>query len=150
MIGFTITAILFMIWFFQAYKSAESRGAYGTTWGAGWTIGSWFIPFANWVIPKLVMNEVDRMSNPNAGEPPIEQRWKQMRRLVVSDLWWITVLIAISIQAIAVVAFATADFADDDVYGAGLFLLSLWLLLYAISGALLGVTTLKIGKRLRP
>ena len=148
-IGFMVTSILFIIWFFMAYNAAKSRGARGTTWAVGWTIGSWFIPFANRVVPKLAMNEVDRMSNPNTGEPPIEQRWKQVRRLVVSNLWWVTLLIAIGAQLVAWVIFAFATYADDA-YGAGLFLVSAWSLLLAVSGVLLGATTFTIGNRLRP
>ena len=34
------------------------------------------------------MNEVDRMSNPEAGDPPIEDRWKPLPRLESSDMWW--------------------------------------------------------------
>ena len=63
-IGYAITGVLFVVWFFQTYRAAASRGATFRTWASGWTIGGWFIPLANFVIPKLVMNEVDRMSNP--------------------------------------------------------------------------------------
>lgn len=87
-IGYLITAVIFITWFFQAYRAAASRGATGRTWAAGWTIGGWALPFANFVIPKLVMNEVDRMSNPEAGDPPIDDRWKPLPRLEASDTWW--------------------------------------------------------------
>ena len=87
-IGYAIAGVLFIVWFFQAYRAAASRGATGRTWASGWTIGGWFIPLANFVIPKLAMNEVDRMSNPEAGDPPIEDRWKPLPRLESSDMWW--------------------------------------------------------------
>ncbi|MGB5381962.1 MAG: DUF4328 domain-containing protein [Acidimicrobiia bacterium] len=87
-IGYAITGVLFAVWFFKAYRAAASRGATGRTWASGWTIGGWFIPLANFVIPKLVMNEVDRMSNPEAGDPPIEERWRPLPRLEASDMWW--------------------------------------------------------------
>ena len=87
-IGYAITGVLFLVWFFKAYRAAASRGATGRTWASGWAIGGWFIPFANFAIPKLVMNEVDRMSNPEAGDPPIERRWRSLPRLESSDMWW--------------------------------------------------------------
>ena len=87
-IGYAITGVLFVVWFFKAYRAAASRGATSRTWASGWAIGGWFIPLANFAIPKLVMNEVDRMSNPEAGEPPIEDRWKPLPRLESSDMWW--------------------------------------------------------------
>ena len=34
------------------------------------------------------MNEVDRMSDPEAGDPPIGDRWKALPRLESSDMWW--------------------------------------------------------------
>jgi hypothetical protein len=88
LIGYAITGVLFVVWFFKAYRAATSRGATRRTWASGWTIGGWFIPLANFVIPKLVMNEVDRMSNPETGDPPIEDRWKPLPRLESSDMWW--------------------------------------------------------------
>lgn len=88
LIGYAITGVLFVIWFFKAYRAAASRGATRRTWASGWTIGGWFIPLANFVIPKLVMNEVDRMSNPEAGDPPIQDRWRSLPRLESSDMWW--------------------------------------------------------------
>jgi len=88
LIGYLVTAVIFITWFFQAYRAAQSRGATARTWAAGWAIGGWVIPFANFVIPKLVMNEVDRMSNPEAGGPPIGDRWRSLPRLESSDTWW--------------------------------------------------------------
>jgi hypothetical protein len=86
--GYAVTGVLFIVWFFKSYRAAASRGATKRTWASGWTIGGWFVPLANFAIPKLVMNEVDRMSNPDAGEPPIEERWRSLPRLESSDMWW--------------------------------------------------------------
>lgn len=88
LMGYLITAVIFITWFFHAYRAGASRGATGRTWAAGWTIGGWVIPLANFVIPKLTMNEVDRMSNPDAGDPPIGGGWKPLPRLEASDTWW--------------------------------------------------------------
>lgn len=88
LIGYLVTAVIFVTWFFHAYRAGASRGATGRTWASGWTIAGWAIPLANFVIPKLVMNEVDRMSNPQAGDPPVEDRWKPLPRLEASDTWW--------------------------------------------------------------
>jgi hypothetical protein len=89
------------------------------------------------------------MSNPMAGESPIEQRWKRMPRLVTSDIWWIALVMAVAFQIVGQVDFAAAENARDDAYGAGLLIVTTTLGLYAISGALLGVVVVKIGKRLR-
>lgn len=144
-----ISGILFIIWFFQAYKSAESRVAFDRTWGAGWTIGAWFIPFANLVIPKLVMNEVDRMSNPGAGEAPIERRWKAMPRLVISDIWWITLLLAWFVWWVGQVVYISGTTFDEPEIGDGYLLSSIASLLLGAAAALIGVVVFVIGKRLR-
>jgi len=139
--GYLVVGVLFIVWFYQAYRSAVSRGASGTRWGAGWTIGSWFVPVANLVIPKLVMNEVDRMSNPMSGEPPIEQRWRTMDCLSVSNYWWVFTLVAWVFTLVALVA-QVSGFGG---YSAGYAISAGF---YAISLVFMGIMVMKIGGRL--
>jgi len=80
--------ILMIVWLFQAYGVARRRGPTGTTWSQGWAIGAWFIPFGNLVIPKLVVNELDLMSHPDAGPEPIGDRWRDGPMLPASHWWW--------------------------------------------------------------
>ena len=82
------TGVLFVIWLYQAYEAAESRGATDTQWSPGWAIGGWFIPLANLVIPILVVNEVTRMSNQKIGRPPIWDRWRSAPGLWAAGIWW--------------------------------------------------------------
>ena len=84
-----VVFVLIIIWLNQAFDSAASRGATGTTWSSGWAVGGWFIPLANLVIPKLVFNEVDRMSRPELAPEPIGTTWKGMPRTLVGDMWWV-------------------------------------------------------------
>jgi hypothetical protein len=144
-----VSGILLIVWFFQAYRSAESHGATRRRWSAGWTIGAWFIPFANLVIPKLVMNEVDRMSNPLAGEPPIDERWKPMPRMVVSDLWWILFLMGTALWWVGFVAYSSEPGYSGSAVGIGYLVMATSQALYSAAAALAGVVVLKIGKRLR-
>jgi hypothetical protein len=144
-----IAGILFIIWFFQAYRSAESHGASGRRWSTGWTIGAWFIPLANFVIPKLVMNEVDRMSNPLAGEPPTDERWKPVPRMAVSDLWWTALLMGTVLWLFGIAAFSSASSYTSTGSGVGYILTALSQTLYVVSAALAGVIALRIGERLR-
>jgi Domain of unknown function (DUF4328)/zinc-ribbon domain len=141
--GMLVAGVLFFVWFNQAYKAAVSRGATDNRWSSGWTIGGWFIPFANFVIPKLVMNEVDRMSHPDNGAPPIGAAWKSRPRLTASDLWWTSWVLA-SIASVAESLMLESGSSDAVVLyaavGAGL---------YAAAGGLLGAVVLTIGGRLR-
>jgi hypothetical protein len=137
---FIVTFILLLIWLNLAYKSGQSRGAIDRKWGSGWTVGAWFIPFANLVIPKLVVNEVDRMSRTELSEP-IGAAWKGMPRLVTSDLWWALYLAGILATTIAD---SGVDSSPDffALYAVGQ-------LTIAVSGGFLAHAILTIGKRLR-
>ena len=84
---YLVSGILMIVWTNQAYKAAEARGAIGRRWSSGWAVGAWFIPFANLVIPKLVINEIDRMADERLEEP-IGTAWQQSRRSPLSDWWW--------------------------------------------------------------
>jgi hypothetical protein len=52
------TAVVFIVWLYRARKNLVTWGIQGLGWGPGWAIGGWFIPLANLVIPKLVVDTV--------------------------------------------------------------------------------------------
>jgi hypothetical protein len=141
-LGLLVTGVLFLVWFNQAYKAVAWRGAARTRWSSGWAVGGWFIPFANFVIPKLVMNEVDRISSPGNGPPPIGEDWMTQPRLTTSDLWWTSWILA-AIATVVESLMTSVGTVDSVVLwaavGAGL---------YAAAGGLLGSVVLTIGGRL--
>jgi hypothetical protein len=56
-VAFIVSAVFFILWFKRAYHNLiqiEGKTAYGE----GWTIGAWFIPLANLVIPCKIMLEL--------------------------------------------------------------------------------------------
>lgn len=146
-IGYAITGVLFIVWFFQSYRAAASRGATARTWASGWTIGGWFIPLANFVIPKLVMNEADRMSNPEAGDPPIEDRWRSLPRLESSDTWWALFVLGSLTTAIGSNWLPVADVKGAD-YATALVMLACGLVATAGSGMAGGRMVRSVGERL--
>jgi len=144
-----VAGILFIVWLYQAYRSAESRGATGRRWGPGWTIGGWFIPLANLVIPKLVVNEVDRMSNPEAGVAPIEARWKMLPRMTSSDLWWVLLVGGVLTSWIGSWLYnSTPDF-DTSATGNAYVLFAISQGVLAVAAVMCGMVALAIGRRLR-
>jgi hypothetical protein len=147
-LGYAVTGVLFIIWFFQAYRAAASRGATTPTWASGWAIGGWFIPLANFVIPKLVMNEVDRMSNPQAGDPPIGDRWRSLPRLEASDMWWALFVLGSVTTAIGSNVLPVAD-EGSSAYATGLVVLACGLVATAGSGLAGGRMIRTIGERLQ-
>jgi predicted anti-sigma-YlaC factor YlaD len=88
------------------------------------------------------MNEIDRISNPDNGPPPIGQDWTAQPRLTTSDLWWTSWILA-AIATVVKSLMTSAGTVDSVVLwaavGAGL---------YAAAGGLLGSVVLTIGGRL--
>jgi hypothetical protein len=81
--------VAFISWLYRARVNLYYFGVPDLRWKSGWTIWSWFVPFANFVIPVRVINEVDRASERRAdfadggrGRPPYGR--------VVFVLWAIT------------------------------------------------------------
>ena len=51
-------AVLCMIYLFRSSQNTELWATTSRTWAPGWTIGAWFIPLANFVLPVLVVREI--------------------------------------------------------------------------------------------
>jgi hypothetical protein len=79
--------VLFIIWMFRAAKNNEALGRTGARFGPGWSIGSWFIPFANLVIPVLIMQDVWRGSN--VGGRRGELNWRATSGSALVAWWWV-------------------------------------------------------------
>jgi lysylphosphatidylglycerol synthetase-like protein (DUF2156 family) len=80
-----LTGIAFVVWLHRARTNLEGPG-WDLTWTRGWSIGGWFIPLANTVIPQLVVYEVDRYSERLAEEA--EGRPHRRRR--AAAVAWVT------------------------------------------------------------
>jgi Domain of unknown function (DUF4328) len=78
--------IAFLIWYGRAYRNLERLGARGLKWGKRWAIVAWFIPFANLVVPKRVMNAIWRASDPHL--PATANHWDQIRVPALFHWWW--------------------------------------------------------------
>ena len=58
--------VVFIVYLYRASKNTELWDTTPRTWTPGWTIGGWFIPIANFVIPALVVSDSWRRT----PEPP--------------------------------------------------------------------------------
>ena len=64
------TGVVWIIWQFRYAKNAQTlRGSYGLP--AGWAIGGWFVPLANFALPQLQLFQAARASDPDVpqGQP---------------------------------------------------------------------------------
>jgi hypothetical protein len=62
--AYAVTAVVFLAWFRDAYRSVERSGIKGLRWSAGWAVGWWFVPVLSLARPKSVLNDIWRGSDP--------------------------------------------------------------------------------------
>jgi hypothetical protein len=78
--------VLFIIWMSRAARNNEALGRDLPRLSAGWAVGGWFIPLANFVIPVLIMQDLWRGSN--ASIPRGDMRWRIANRSALVGWWW--------------------------------------------------------------
>lgn len=78
---------LLITWMWRVAKNAEGLGRTNTRWTPGWTIGGWFVPFANLVIPASVMVDLWKGSDP--AIPPDDPSWRKVPRSPFILAWWV-------------------------------------------------------------
>jgi len=86
MLGSSVAqALVVGFWGRDAANNVRAFGAQGLTWSPGWAIGGWFIPYANYVIPFLVLREIWR-----AAEGPLGAGayWRQVPIPGWTGWWW--------------------------------------------------------------
>jgi hypothetical protein len=81
-----ITAILFLVWFFRAYRNLVRSGIQDLRYAPGWAVGSWFIPFFNFVRPKQIANDICKASASVATVGP--ERRDQLSLPARVNWWW--------------------------------------------------------------
>ena len=57
-------AVVCIVWQWRTAKNAQDMGRTDGRYGAGWSIGGWFIPLANLGIPVEIMQVLWRSSDP--------------------------------------------------------------------------------------
>jgi hypothetical protein len=111
-----VTAVVFLLWFHRAARNLPALGVLEERTPA-WSVGSWFVPFVNFVVPKWVSNDLWRAGDRSAQYP------------LVLDVWWAFWLISSILGNIAGRAFAgadelrefrSADYADAAASGIGI------------------------------
>jgi len=139
---------LTIVWWYRAYQVVAAARPTGRTWSARWAVGSWFIPFANMVIPKLVLNEIDRISR--AAESG-DADWRREPLTLLPHWWWffwvgglVLTLVGVGISAGEM---AAATF-RSDAYRTGLVLTEWGFAASTLAGFLGAASVRVIGARL--
>ena len=67
---FLATADVFIVWQWRSAKNNELLGRLRPRFSPGWSIGGWFIPFANLVIPLRIFHDLWQGSDPTTRQLP--------------------------------------------------------------------------------
>jgi hypothetical protein len=88
--------VLVMIYLFRASKNTALWRPDRPTWAAGWTIGAWFIPLANAIIPCMVVCEI---WNRSADPPGVGNEARPgAARVIWCWVVFVVALIAVSVD----------------------------------------------------
>ncbi|GAA2920163.1 DUF4328 domain-containing protein [Streptomyces enissocaesilis] len=79
-----VTGIVFIVWFFRVRRNAGVFAPDLQRRGAGWAIGSWFVPIGNFWLPRGIAVDVWAASR---RDPYGLESAKREPKLVL-DLWW--------------------------------------------------------------
>ena len=142
------TGGLTIVWWVRAYQVVAAARPTGRTWSPRWAVGAWFIPLANLVIPKLVLNEIDRIAR--AAEEG-DADWRREPLTVLAHWWWffwIGGLVLTFVGVSITVGEVAAEAFRSDVYRTGL-LLTVWGFAASTLAGFLGAASVRvIGTRL--
>lgn len=97
------TFVMLIVWWNQAYKATRRFFAESQRWSPGWAVGGWFIPLANLVIPRLVLNEIERTSSPpGPNERPADPlAWRTRPLASIGMVFWVSIVAAIVLNRLA-------------------------------------------------
>jgi hypothetical protein len=126
--------ILLIIFMNQAHKATQSLWPGTRSWSSGWTVGAWFIPVAQFIIPKLVINEIERISRaPRGLDGLVASGWERISLWAVGLWWWLSFVPGV-ILATAGTSMFQGD--DSDRWGTGYWCLTIGHGLLAVSAML--------------
>ncbi|MGW3102435.1 DUF4328 domain-containing protein [Streptomyces sp. NPDC001100] len=75
----TVTIVLFLVWLARSRRNAQELSPEATLPSPGWTIGAWFIPLVNLVVPRGIVLAVGRAGSVS---------WEERRDTTLVNLWW--------------------------------------------------------------
>lgn len=106
-IGF-VGFVFFLLWFRRAYFNLNQISPDYASYGEGWAVGGWFVPFLNFFYPYKIMREIKAGSESALRDRQIE---KGSNFMVAA--WWTCYLTSIAVGQISTwVRFRAVDFED--------------------------------------
>lgn len=93
------TFVLLIVFSFRAYKASQTIWAGPRKWSRGWTVGGWFIPFANAYIPASVLIETEKISRAPRMNGNATEGWRQLNRDNGFVLWFVLYLVGLAVAS---------------------------------------------------
>jgi len=86
-----LCAIFFLMWLYRSFNNLSVLGARNLEFSPGWSIGWWFVPFANFVMPFKVVRELYSESDPaKRDRSSLSERQPVTNEII--GFWWGTLL----------------------------------------------------------
>jgi hypothetical protein len=141
--------VVMVVWLHKAHKATQRLWHGSRSWGSGWTIGAWFIPLANVVIPKLVINEIERIARSHRHNGAVSDGWRGQSTYALGWLWWIGGAIALFVSTVAAGLTEEVEATADEIR-TGYAFQGIGLLIAAGALPLGALFFRKLGRRLTP
>jgi hypothetical protein len=88
-----VIAVLFIVWQYRVAKNNEALERQHPRFTPGWSIGAWFIPVANFVIPVMIVQDLWRGATPTT--PRGDPRWRSAKGSWLVGVWWAACLLSL-------------------------------------------------------
>lgn len=75
----TVAVVLFLVWLARSRRNARELSPRAPLPGAVWTVGAWFVPGVNFVVPRRFVLDIGRASS---------LAWRENRDTTLVNLWW--------------------------------------------------------------
>lgn len=82
--------VVFFMWLYRAASNVRAFGQQTLEFSPGWTVGWWFVPFANLVKPLEAMREIWKASDPASIHREQGTRWVGSPAPTLLVAWWAT------------------------------------------------------------
>ena len=140
--------VLLIVFLHRAHKSSQSLWAGHRKWSQGWAVGSWFIPFANFIIVPQVFREIDRIASAPRNAGRVDDGWQRSKGDTQLILWW--VLYGVGTILSYVYGATTDGFSSLSDYKAAWYVTMFGAFMVAASCVLAALSVRRMGKALSP
>jgi hypothetical protein len=148
-----VVFILLVVWTHQLHEVSQQLWTGERRWSSGWSVGAWFVPLANAVLPKLVLNEIERIALSDRSPAPhpgasgrVDASFADRRVLTVGTAWWVATLGGLVLTAIGDALTSESD--SDTQLRIGYACSAIGLLVLAIGSACGALYARRLGRRL--